>query len=234
MTNADQVEHLVARICDQHAAEADWIEFAALARTDAGLWRVLAETQHQQAALARAVEQAARRAEAIELPLELAAFSLPQSDVAAAVRTERNVIGRIRAWSGWGVAAAALVLLAGQWIFRSRDERSLQPPPEGITTTALTGHEDAAVRTTAAPSSATDSVRSLMETGRDGGLRLGEIPERVLIDARPAADGKGYELLYIRQYLEQKFVPDLFVPSGQDEQGKPTLVRFESGAGKSL
>lgn len=234
MTNADQVEHLVARICDQHAAEADWIEFAALARTDAGLWRVLAETQHQQAALARAVEQAAVRADAVELPLESAAFALRQPVAAAVGPLERDVIGRIRAWSGWGVAAAALVLLAGQWIFRSRDERSLQPPPEGITTTALTGHDDAAVRTTAAPSSATDSVRSLMETGRDGGLRLGEIPERVLIDARPAADGKGYELLYIRQYLEQKFVPDLFVPAGQDEQGKPTLVRFESGAGKSL
>jgi hypothetical protein len=232
--NADQVENLVARICDQQAEEADWIEFAALARTDAGLWRVLAETQRQQAALARALEHAAARAEAVDLPLEPAAFASPQPIMAGVVRVERGVVGRIRAWSGWGVAAAALLLLAGQLIFRSGDERTPALPPDGISTAALTGHDDAAVKMATMPLAIDDSARRLMESGRDGGLMLGEIPERVLIDARPAADGKGYELLYLRQFLEQTIVPDLYVPAGQDEQGKPTLVRFENGPGKSM
>ena len=42
---AANVDELVARICEQRAAESDWIEFAALARSEPGLWNVLALAQ---------------------------------------------------------------------------------------------------------------------------------------------------------------------------------------------
>jgi hypothetical protein len=120
-----------------------------------------------------------------------------------------------------------------QWGFRSGAESSSPPRQEG---TALVSAEQDSPAPLAGenPTALNESMRSLLDRGRDGGLVLGEIPERVLIDARPAADGRGYELLYLRQFLEQSIVPDLYVPAGQDEQGKPTLVRYERGPANSM
>ena len=60
------------------------------------------------------------------------------------------------------------------------------------------------------------------------------MPERVLIETRPSETGRGYELLYLRQILERTVVPDLYKFYGQDEMGRPTLVRYDGDAGPPM
>lgn len=55
------------------------------------------------------------------------------------------------------------------------------------------------------------------------GTLVGELPQRVVIETRPSADGKGYEVLYMRQFIERAIVDDLY-KLGTDETGRPVMV----------
>lgn len=78
--------------------------------------------------------------------------------------------------------------------------------------------------------SASDALDLYLERGRDEGRVVEERPDRVLVGSRPAADGTGYEVLYIRQILERAVVPELFVPTGADEEGRPVMRRLPAQA----
>lgn len=89
---------LISRVVDDQASDADWAQLRRLGEHDAGVWRELAEAQHEHAELCRAVESAIAVADDIDAPVE------------AGVR--RRFAQRIRVvatWGGWAVAATLVL-----------------------------------------------------------------------------------------------------------------------------
>lgn len=99
---------LISRVVDDQATDADWAQLRRLGENDAGVWRELAEAQHEHAELCRAVESAIAAADDIDAPVEAG--------------VQRRFAQRIRVvttWGGWAVAAT-LVLA---WVSAPADFR---------------------------------------------------------------------------------------------------------------
>lgn len=195
---------LISRVVGGEATNGDWDRLTALADGDPALWRRLGETLRDQAGFARAVNASVSIAEAIDLPPAPRVRTTPGQ---AAAHVPALRIGR---WSGWAVAAVVAIAWVA-WLF----EAGRNPNPPAYNTAGLAG----------AP--AADLLQAYLDRGRREDRVIGEVPERVLIETRPAAVGEGYELLYLRQILERAVVPDLYHFEGRDETGRPTLVRYE-------
>ncbi len=127
------------------------------------------------------------------------------------------VRARLGGWSGWVIAAMLGIAVV---------TRMLSPAP------TESGLE--AVSNRAQFLSASDLLQAYLDQGRQEDLVIAEVPERVLIETRPVEAGGGYELIYLRQILERTVVPDLYRFYGQDEMGRPTLVRYDGGSGPSM
>lgn len=74
--------------------------------------------------------------------------------------------------------------------------------------------------------SAADAWQAYLQKGRESGEVVGEIPNKLLVDSKPALSGNGVEVIYVRQVMERAIVPDLYEFAGRDEAGRPTLVRY--------
>lgn len=88
---------LISRVVDGEASDADWAELSRLAGEQPGLWRVLAEAQHEQADLIEQVAGAIAVAETVEAPVRQ--------------HMVRSLTHRTRvaaAWGGWIAAGLAL------------------------------------------------------------------------------------------------------------------------------
>ena len=197
---------LMSRAVDGDATTDQWDELTALAAKDPSVWRQLAETLRDHSGFARAVNAQVAVAETVSLPSPQHA----RAAVPPGPRTEP--FAHASRWSGWTVAAAiAIAWLA--WIFNVADTaRGVEPPPP--------------VQVASLP--AADLLQAYLDRGKQEERVIGEVPDRILINTRPAATGQGYELVYVRQILERAVVPDLYQFQGQDERGQPVLVRYES------
>lgn len=213
MTNPRD-DQIISRVIDGDASQRDWNALESIAARDPAVWRRLALALRDHAGFVRAVNASVRAADAVEAPVTLAG-AVPAAG-AGPHRTRR-----LGTWAGW--AAAAVVALAWGSTF-------LRPP--GVTT--LGEHAGFAEAIRSAP--AADLIAAYLDRGRAEDRVIGELPERVLLDSRPAESGDGYELLYLRQILERVTVPDLYEYTAQDEAGRPMLtpVRAEQGRGPSL
>ncbi len=209
-------ERLISRIIDGDATAGEWDELTALAADDPETWRRLADGLRDNRAFARAVNAAAKLADTIELPRS--------ADAAGAGRPSRPAL-RLGRWSGWtGWAVAAVVTLT--WttgllrvVTTTPDLRPAQP---------------AGLVETPGRASAAELLQAYVDQGRQEDFVIAEIPEKVLLETRPLKDGQGYELLYLRQILERKTVPDLYQVNSQDEMGRPSLVRYEGRQGPPM
>jgi hypothetical protein len=190
---------LVSRVLDGCATPADWGRLERLAEQDAGVWRELALAQRADQSLRSAVNSAIDAAGVHELSdndLRAGAVSRGEGLVA---RRSRG----LAAWGGW--AAAALVALA--FVARTREVSGPASPVAGLS---------------APVASAADAFRAYLDKGREQGRVYGELPEKVLVDTVPAADGNGYEVVYIRQILERTHVPAMYeLRVTHDEFGRP-------------
>ena len=63
--------------------------------------------------------------------------------------------------------------------------------------------------------------------GQKAGSVVGEVPTKAMVEVRPAENGQGYEVIYIRQILERVHVPELYRATGVDDRGQPRLVPAE-------
>ena len=63
-----------------------------------------------------------------------------------------------------------------------------------------------------------------MARGKEEGRVIGELPDRVLVNSTEAPDGKGYEVVFVRQIMEKTRVDDLYKVSS-DEGGNPHPVK---------
>lgn len=208
--NAERDDILISRIIDGGATPGEWDELSSLADSNPGVWRRLGEMMRDQTSFARAVNTSVAVADGVEIPVHL--HRAPRE------RREHPVpvIRRLGVWSGWAVAAA--VVLA--WTIGVETNFKGRPPlDQGAPV------QSARLLDTAA---ATDLLQAYLERGREDQSVIGEVPQRIIVETRPVQTGQGYELLYLRQILERRVVPDLYQLAARDELGRPTLVRYES------
>ena len=195
---------VISRLVDGEGAPADWQAFRSMADRDPTLWRELAEFQHDHAELSAYVNQAISVADQVEV------------DVSSELR--RRFAERMRivaTWGGW--AAAAAVAIAWTTALRSGPQSGPQPLQGGLNPIPI-----------AAPQTATEAFNEYLDKGKQTGLVVGEVPTRVLVEARPVKSG-GYEVLYLRQVLERRTVRELSTLA-TDEFGNPVPIPATSAS----
>ncbi|MBX3405256.1 MAG: hypothetical protein KF869_00725 [Phycisphaeraceae bacterium] len=198
----DRVDLLVSRIADSEATPEDWGVFNDLAERHPWAWRDLARAQRDHAAMCAAVSAAVEPADFVTLPVRAGGRG------AGASPSRMPMIG----WGGWAVAAClALVFFGGV-----RPAAPVSP----------VGH---AAGVNLASWTPDDFVKGYVDAGQRSGLVMGEVPQRVLIESRALGPNEGFEVVYVRQFVERARVRDL-VRFAADEAGRPMPVRAEMPA----
>lgn len=213
--NTQRSDELIWRAIDGDATGQEWRELADIAQRDPHLWQQLGESLRDQAAFARAINASAAIAETVEVPV---AADRPASSVSLPHEPTLPTIGRIGAWCGWLVAAG----LALAWSIGIDAGRGRALPDGGAPVNS------AGMVNTAA---AADLLAAYVDKGSEEGFVIGEVPQRVLVETRPAPTGSGYVVVYLRQIMERTTVPDLYEVNAQDELGRPTLVPYQQRLG---
>lgn len=191
-----ELDILITRVIDGRAGGEDWRRLEALASRDAGVWREVAQAQRDDQVLRREVADEVRVASSVELVMASRDETLRlTSQVGERTR-------RVAMWGGW--AAAALVTLA----FVAK-----KPAGEGMQAVGPAG----------TVLSAADALSQYLEQGRREGRVINEMPEKVLVDTMPAADGNGYDVVFFRVIMERDRVPDLYRFT-TDESGRAVPI----------
>ncbi len=210
--NATTNDNLINEILDGGTIEQPWTEWTVRAEADPVLWRQLAEAQRDQLALMRAVGSACAVAEESRAS---AAYSNSTNGDAAAFG---NVNFSGRAWLGWAVAAA-VVIVAGLAQLRTSNFQSTHTQPVEAMTAGWTPEQ---------------FFQQYMQQGQEQGSVIRELPQRVLINARPSDSGIGFDVVFLRQIQERATVPDLYEVTGQDDSGQARLVGYEPPRGGAM
>ena len=189
-------EVLFGRVVDGEATPDDWSELERMAGADATVWTRLAGAQRAHARLERAVDDVIAIAELVDVPL-------------ARRLTVTTVVGRIREYGGWALAAAIVLvwLVSGPaWV--------REPGSAGSTVIQ------------AADVGADEHYNRFVGAGLADGSVVREMAPRV-VGVRPirAEGATRYEVLVERGVVERQVVEDLDVlrPSTRDD-GVTTFV----------
>jgi hypothetical protein len=222
MSTAD-LDILISRVVDGLASPADWDALERHAHADPAVWRALADAQRQHALLEHEVRAAIEPA-----------LARVDVDALAHGRASAELSRRARAatpWLGWAVAAAlglAAVSPALQSRLTPAGGPAGQPSTAGIFNPqpVASGPTLEAFLQQAQPS---DLLNLYLASGAQRGTVIGEIPQRLVVDSRQAADG-AYEVTYIRQIVEKARITD---PSAvvRDEAGNIIPVRVPDAGG---
>lgn len=199
---------LISRVVEGRARGEDWQALRRLAEHDSAVWAELALSQDQASHLAQGLEAALAEASAVALPHRT--LSLVGHDSLSPAG--RGVNSRLRAALPWALAATLGLAFGSQYWFKP-----VQP-----TGTMQTG---GLLPVAAAPALSTpeEAMQAYLDLGRQQGTVVGELPERRVIESRPAPGGEGYEVLFIRQVLERAVVKDLY-RTGTDDRGRTVLL----------
>lgn len=220
-------EVLISRVVEGRAEASDWMRLRALAGSDLDIWNDLALSQAQASALSRELEGALARVQDVALP------------AVGADRTERlgvlhlggerwggeravAVAGhRVRTALPWALAACLGLALFTQMNLPAR----VTPVPGagGVATMGTSGASLGPSVMTPGYSSPDDALAEYLRLGKEQGQVVAELPQRVVVESRPAPGGAGYEVLYLRQVLERAVVSDLY-RTGVDDAGRRVLL----------
>lgn len=211
----DRLDLLISRIADGAASSAEFQAFALLAERDPSAWEQLARAQRDQAALALAVGVHLHAAERVELPTPDEARAALERSVAGRIHTHGRVMPRLTRSAGWAVAA----LLALAWVGSSGILGN------NVFRATSTPHSGAAANLIPSGWTTDDAASAYLDLGKREGRVVSELPQRVLVDMSPAAQGRGYDVIYLRQFVERARVDDL-VRFGRDERGGVVPVRI--------
>ena len=206
MSNVDN-ELLVSRVIEPDATTEAWDELTAAAISDPTLWRRTVESLRDHHAMTRAVNASIAIADDVSTTPRTA--RLEDRLAIDAAPSQRPQLLR---WTGWAVAA--LVALA--WV---SGLSNVQPTGDGY----QAGIGSQVV-------SAADLLERYLVQGRREGRVFDEVPEKIFVQSRPSPTGDAVEVIFIRQILERTTLPGLYHYQGEDETGRPTLVRFEANA----
>lgn len=148
--------------------------------------------------------------------------------ISSLVRARRSRIVRIASSiGGWFVAAClALVAVSGM---RGTGNGSGFADADGASEIALNQVNQASLVpaigefASALGLTTSDTLRAYIRKGNEEGTVIGELPRKLLMQAEPAHDGKGFDVVYVRQILERARVNNLYRFS-QDETGRSMPV----------
>jgi hypothetical protein len=191
---------LISRVVDGRASASEWTALETMAARDPGVWRELATAQRDQRAIEMIVNDAGDAAESVDLPMREA----PDVRVTASW-------SRLRIWGGWMAAAVLAFAAAGQY-FQINLLRQAGTGGNG-TSMLPPGFANA--------DAAFDEYQKL---GKRDGIVVGELPDRVLLSAEPAADGDGYDVTVIRQVVERRRIKDVLQFPSRNELGETIPV----------
>lgn len=212
----DDADLLISRAVDGRTSASDWAMLETAAVQDPGVWRRLAQAHRDQALLVKSVGRVVDTAEHVELPSRVEAEQHAQDAPPSRLHS-------FRSWGGW--AAAAVLLFAV--IVQTNRIGSFQAPDQSVGTTGTNMAGPAGLATAA------EAFNTYLNKGKEEGRVLGEVPDQVLVDSRPAPNGEGFDVVYVRQVVERARVQDLYRFS-RDEAGRVTPVRVRAAAPQDL
>lgn len=115
-------------------------------------------------------------------------------------------------WSGMGWAVAAMLAIA--WIMQAFMPRTAQPQASvaGIAP-AFTSSEQA--------------FDAYVAKAREEGVLSGEVAPPTLLRSRELGDGRGFEVVIIRQVVERRVSPEIYriAPSGESGARRTLIIR---------
>lgn len=200
---AGERDALISRVVDGAASPGDWERLRTAAKNDPTLWDDLTTFQQDHTAINEAVELAGDLAERI--------------DALEAARAQGGWRGGwLRTGAGW--AAAAAVLLA--WGVTGG---SFGGGPAGVGQVA--GMSPPAPLELSSLG-ADEAWNKYVEAGQTAGRLVSAAPAPVVLEARPTADGRGVEVVYMRQVIERRVTDELYRVTS-DEFGMPVRVPEE-------
>ncbi|HYD01399.1 MAG TPA: hypothetical protein VEB22_09255 [Phycisphaerales bacterium] len=205
-SNLDQ-DVLFTRLLDGRARARDWQRLRETTATEAGAaaWDRLIASASDQDVLGGVIGLAGERAELTEVA---AAAPEPIPFSPATGRRHDRAVRAARL--GWLVAACMALGLVSV---------ALRPGSGASPTTQSAGLGTPALDTF----SSADLMNGYKMRAAKEGTLVGELPQRLVLETRPSSDGKGYEVLYMRQLIERAIVDDLY-KLGTDDQGRPVIV----------
>jgi len=209
-TNFQDGDVVLSRLLDGRGRAADWRHLREATAADAVVWDRIIGSAGDQDLLGDVVGMAGDRAGEMNLlpapgcvdapPVPLA-FAAPRPD---GRRTDRAVRS---ARLGWLVAACMALGL----VSLSLKPRTGAEAPGMVAGLNLDNW------------SANDLMNKYKDRASKDGTLVAEMPQRVVLETRPTADGKGHEVLYMRQFIERAVVDDLY-KLGVDDAGRPVMV----------
>jgi hypothetical protein len=211
-THAEQLDLLISRIVGADASAQDWSAFNTLAEKSPEAWKLLAQAQRDNQSLSLAVGVALHAADRVELPSREVADRFLRGGGRDHAHSE--AWRRVRSVGGWAVAAMLALAMIGNQQGVIRLGGAAPANTAGISIPA--GYFKVA--------SDDDALQLYREKARQSGRDVvGEMP--VLLESRPSTTGKGFEVIYVRQFYEKAHVQDLYRFT-QDEANRPIAVRI--------
>lgn len=175
-------EVLISRVVDGVAGPSDWVEIDMISAADQNVWREIAQAQRDKQLLDFAVGRATATADRIDLP-----------EPAPLVIIRRARIGMAQ-WTGWAAAAvmAVAMLVVPNW----------NTPGTQVAGPSLPIFDQP-------PTTPDQALENYLSTGKQTGRVVRQLPDFVVLDSAPAADGSGYDIIYLRQIVERARVDSL-------------------------
>lgn len=195
---------LISRVIDGRAAGHDWLALREAATLDPTIWSDLAMSQDHAARLSTELVSAMALADHVDVPepgLRLVGGSVNPA-----------ALSRLRSGLGWALAAVLALAFSTQFFTKSPDAGNITG-----------GNQAGLISGLSAISTPQQAMDKYLELGKQSGQVVAELPQRYVVESRPAANGDGYEVLYIRQVLERAHVNDVY-RMNTDDTGRPVLL----------
>ncbi len=220
---------LISRVVDGVASDSDWSAMDVIARTDAAIWRDLAQAQRCNTDLTNAVHAAICGTDGVELATSagssVGAWGRGREDrdeAPVSFNIQEHAQKRFNAmarWTGWAAAAA----LALAWVSGVRTGN----PSGGLARPEGPAGAEASLLGTA---SASDLLAEYLRRGQASGNVVAEVPSKMMIEAVPMDDKVGgYEVYFVRQIVERTRVPNLYTfTESEGGQLQPVKARISA------
>lgn len=176
---------LISRVVDGVAGPSDWVEIDLISAGDQNVWREIAQAQRDKQLLDFAVARATATADRVDLP-----------EPAPLVIIRRARMGAVQ-WAGWAAAAVLAVAMV------------IVPNWNAAPNTNTAGLNNLIPTFDQPPTSPDAALDNYLTRGRETGRVVRQLPDFVVLDSAPAADGNGYDVIYLRQIVERARVDSL-------------------------
>jgi hypothetical protein len=203
-SNLDQ-EVVFSRLLDGRGRAADWQRLREATAADASAWDRLIGSAGDQDVLGDVVGLAGERADACD-----ADTSTPPAPLAFPSAQGRRADRAVRAARlGWLVAACMALGMVSVYMRPAAPSSGMQGA--NLAPFSLDNY------------SSNDLMNKYKDRASKEGTLVGELPQRLVLETRPSSDGKGYEVLYMRQFIERVVVDDMY-KFATDDVGRPVMV----------